>query len=468
LISVRNPRTGLDDYTIHPLTHNELIEIAADMRHHQALWYSKGIDHRISILNQWTEVVFNHKDEIIQALVVDSGRYGESVLEFNLLPTTIDRWIKWAPEFFNQPRDKKSQVPNIGIKQDFVPYELVSVISPWNFPLLLSIIDTIPALLAGCAVLVKPSEITPRFIEVIQSTIDQVPNLKLIFKYVSGDGVTGSSLVQLSDITCFTGSVATGLKVYQQAANLFKPCFLELGGKDAAVVVEGANIQNAARSILWGSTVNCGHSCLSIERVYVQAGVYDAFVSVIIEEASKVSLASETPNKGQIGPVISSRQVAIINDHLSDAIKKGATIINGNSECETINGGIYCKPTILINVTHDMKVMTEETFGPIIPIMKFDKVEDGIALANDSIFGLSGAVFAATNEEAIDIASKMTAGAISINECALTAIVHDGEKNSFKYSGIGGTRMGPASMQRFLRKKAYLINELTSPSPWWF
>jgi len=467
-IQVRNPRTGQYDFAIKPLSNDALYQESLRLRMHQKEWYSLGIQYRIKALTAWNEQILLHKDEIIEALTIDTGRYHESVLEFNLLPTTIHRWIAWAELFFSHNQQKPSQIPNITIIQDNIPYTLVSVISPWNFPLLLSIIDTIPALLAGCAVIVKPSEITPRFISVIQKTINSTPVVRDVLFYTEGAGHTGSKLVELGDITCFTGSVATGKKVYQQAASLFKPCFLELGGKDAALVFSGANIHHAARSILWGSTVNCGHSCLSIERVYVQKDIFDDFIHCIKTEADHILLASVSPMSGQIGPVISERQVEIINEHLRDAVSKGAQIISGNAACQTINGGSYCRPTILTNVSHDMKVMTEETFGPIIAVMPFDTKEEGIRLANDSIFGLSGAVFAATNEEAIKIAYHIDAGAISINECALTAIVHDGEKNSFKYSGIGGTRMGPASIQRFMRRKAYLINENKEASPWWF
>jgi acyl-CoA reductase-like NAD-dependent aldehyde dehydrogenase len=334
--------------------------------------------------------------------------------------------------------------------------------------LLLSTIDMIPALLAGCAIIVKPSEITPRFITPIQKTIDAIPELSQVLKYIEGDGLTGSNLIELADLTCFTGSVATGRKVYQKSAELFKPVFLELGGKDAAIILKGANLEKAAKSILWGSCVNNGHSCLSIERVYVDAEVFEAFLKNLVSEVASIRLAYDDPQQGHIGPLISERQVAIINDHLADALAKGALLVTGSTTCELVNGGYYCKPTILTNVNHSMKIMTEETFGPIIPIMGFQSHHEAIFLANDTIFGLSGAVFAETQEKALQLARKMKAGAISINECALTAIVHDGEKNSFNMSGLGGSRMGPTSLQRFMRKKAYLINQNVEDSPWWF
>lgn len=465
---VRNPRSGGFDYEIHPLPVEKLKIETHRLRSNQKEWTNLGVEYRIKTLEDWHDVLLKHKDNIITALTTDTGRYHESVLEFNLLPTTIKRWVNYARRYFQQDTNKASEVPNILIKQENIPYALVSVISPWNFPLLLSIIDTIPALLAGSAVIVKPSEVTPRFIQAIQTTINAVPELQKVLLYVEGAGETGSQLLELGDITCFTGSVATGNKVYKKASELFKPCFLELGGKDAALVFKGAHIDHAVKSILWGSTVNCGHSCLSIERVYVHKDIFEEFVTKIKHEAEKIKLADKEVQQGHIGPIISDRQVEIIDTHLADALGKGATLVTGFEKCQNINGGYYCRPTILTNVNHDMKVMTEETFGPIIPIMPFDTEEEAIQLANGTVFGLSGAVFAKDNEAAISTAQKIEAGAISINECALTAIVHDGEKNSFKMSGLGGTRMGPASLQRFMRKKAYLINQNTEESAWWF
>lgn len=467
-MEIRNPRTGQFDYEIFPPSFEQLKIDSQRLKTNQEEWHANGIEYRIQALEEWKKVLLDHREEITDTITIDTGRYHESVLEFNLLPTSIDRWVKYAKIFFGQQNDKDSEVPFIRIQQENVPYSLVSVISPWNFPLLLSVIDTIPALMAGCAVMVKPSEVTPRFVQVIQSTIDAVPALQKVLMYVEGAGEQGSQMLELADITCFTGSVATGLKVYQKSASLFKPCFLELGGKDAALVFEGADIKRAAKSILWGSTVNCGHSCLSIERVYVQNIIFEVFTRLLKEESEKIKLATEDPKNGHIGPVISQRQVEIIDTHLADALAKGAQLVTGFDKCQIINGGYYCRPTILTNVNHDMLVMTEETFGPIIPIMSFETEEEAIRLANGTKFGLSGAVFAKDTETALEVAKRMQAGAISINECALTAVVHDGEKNSFKMSGIGGTRMGPASLQRFFRKKAYLINQNSGESPWWY
>jgi succinate-semialdehyde dehydrogenase / glutarate-semialdehyde dehydrogenase len=438
------------------------------LRTHQKEWADKGIDKRIEVLQLWKNTVENNKEKLVEALCIDTGRKWETILEVNLVASSIDRWCGIAKEYLIAPYQKGSSIPFIKLQQELVPFELVGVISPWNFPLLLSLIDTIPALLAGCAVIVKPSEITPRFIKVMETIINEVPALKNILTYVEGDGNVGAALVQQCDLICFTGSTATGKKVYDAASKKMIPVFLELGGKDAAIVLDGANIDLATSSILWGSTANAGQSCLSVERVYVQEKICDNFVTTLVEKTKAIKLNAANINEGEIGPIIFEKQAEIINTHLQDAKDKGATLLCGNEQCQEINGGLYCSPTILTNVTHDMKIMQEETFGPIIPIMKFATNEEGIVLANGTVYGLSAAVFAKTNEEAIDVGNKIEAGAISINDCALTAIMHEGEKNSFKLSGIGGTRMGPSAIKRFMRQKVFIIKSKEMASPWWY
>ena len=467
-MQVKNPRTGQYDYEINPLTPRELKEKTNAMREAQVAWKENGIEFRINALQVWKEVVAEHKDELIEAIATDTGRMWETVLEVDLIASSIDRWSKISREFFATSERKTSSIPFLEIEQGLEPYPLVGVISPWNFPLLLSLIDTIPALLSGCSVIVKPSEVTPRFIQVIEKTISRVPELQDVLCYVEGGRETGSELCKLTDIICFTGSTATGRKVYQAACDNFIPVFLELGGKDAVIVTESADIERATSAILWGSVANAGQSCLSIERIYVNRNIYHQFLSRLVGKANLLNLAHPTMDSGQIGPIISDKQVEIINEQLKDAVAKGAKIVAGSSQCDEKEGGYYCRPTVLTNVNHSMKVMTEETFGPILPVMPFTTNEEAIELANGTQYGLSGAVFAGTEEEAMEIARKMKCGAVSINDAALTAVMHEGEKNSFKMSGIGGTRMGPSAIKRFMKQKAYLINSQLVNDPWWF
>jgi acyl-CoA reductase-like NAD-dependent aldehyde dehydrogenase len=332
---------------------------------------------------------------------------------------------------------------------------------------LLSTIDTIPALLAGCAVIVKPSEIAPRFIRPFLETIASVPRLRDVLAYVEGAGDTGAALIEHVDLVCFTGSVATGRKVAEAAARQFIPTFLELGGKDPAIALASADLELATEAILWGSVVSTGQSCLSIERIYVAEAIFDKFVEKLVEKAQRLRLAYPSLENGEIGPIIAERQAEIIAEHLRDAVEKGAVVRCGGL-IEELGGGLWCRPTVLTQVNHSMKVMTEETFGPIMPVMPFSTVEEALALANDTIYGLSAAVFAGTQAEALDVARHIDAGAININDAGLTAIMHEAEKNAFKFSGMGGSRMGAAALKRFMRKKAFLIKTGSFPDPWWF
>ncbi len=466
-IPVRNPRNGKIDYEINPLNEVEIAEKSQNLRQNQIQWEFLGIEGRIAALQKWKAGLIKYQTALTQALAHDTGRWHESVLEVQLISSSIDRWCKIARTFFQPEPPKASAIPFIEIVQDLVPFQLVGVISPWNFPLLLSLIDTLPALLAGCAVVVKPSEITPRFIEPLNLSIQESPELAKVLQYITGDGKTGSDLLDNIDLVCFTGSVATGRKVYHRAAERFIPAFLELGGKDPALVLQSANLEHAASSLLWGSVVNAGQSCLSIERIYVEDSVFNDFVDLILKKTNQLKFAFPEMEVGQIGPIISDKQVQIIESHLQDALDKGAKILSGG-EIEHWGGGSWLFPTILVNVNHSMKVMTEETFGPIMPIMAVKDANEAIKLANSTIFGLSAAVFAGSSEEAIQIGKKIQAGAISINESALTSMVHEGEKNSFKFSGLGGTRMGASAIKRFMRQQAFLIKKDPIQSPWWW
>ncbi|MEH2139007.1 aldehyde dehydrogenase family protein [Nostoc sp.] len=464
-IEVRNPRTGKFDYVIIPPSPKLLAQQCKRTRRAQISWQKLGLEGRIEALQQWKEAILSGRDRLTEALVNDTGRLSISVLEIDSFLSSIDRWCKLALELL-QDSAKNTAIPFIALQQTSVPYPLVGIISPWNFPLLLSTIDTIPALLAGCAVIVKPSEIAPRFVAPLTTTLNAVPKLRDVLTFVEGAGAIGSILIDNVDLVCFTGSVATGRKVAEAAAKRFIPAFLELGGKDPAIVLESANLELATSAILWGSVVNTGQSCLSIERIYVAESIFEKFYHQLVAKAHRLQLAYPTVESGEIGPIIAQRQAAIISDHLLDAVQKGA-VIHCGGVIEDLGGGWWCRPTVLTQVNHSMKVMTEETFGPIMPIMPFSTVEEAVSLANDSIYGLSAAVFA-SETEALEIAQQIDAGAISINDAALTAIMHEGEKNAFKFSGMGGSRMGAAALKRFMRKKAILIKTNASNDPWWF
>jgi acyl-CoA reductase-like NAD-dependent aldehyde dehydrogenase len=354
------------------------------------------------------------------------------------------------------------QVPSIRYRNQWVPYPLVGVISPWNFPMVLGFIDAIPALLAGCAVLVKPSDVTPRFAEPVRKAIAEVPELAAVLEVWPGGGETGAALVPLSDVVCFTGSVRTGRIVGEAAARAFVPVFLELGGKDPVIVTGSADVAKAVTIVLRASVLSTGQACQSLERVYVHESIYDEFVKRLAEAASRVGITWPDADRGEIGPFIWGKQADIVQDQIDDAVARGAKVLAGGKVED--HGGKWLRPTVLVDVTHDMKIMQEETFGPVMPVIRYRTEEEAVHLANDGIYGLSAAVIAGTEAEAERIGRQIDAGGISINDGSLTGVMHECEKNSFKASGLGGSRMGPAGFTRFFRRKA-LMFQTAAPAP---
>jgi len=454
-LQVRNPRDGQFDFQIFVPEPGALARRAAQLRAAQRDWAASEVAARVAVLQRWKEQLLAQRDAVVSALTVDTGRHLLANAEFNGTIGAIDRWCAQAPALVREDSGQSKAQPSLTFRTQLVPYALVGVISPWNFPLTLSLIDAIPALLAGCAVLVKPSEVAPRFATPLKRCIDAVPELAKVLDFVAGDGRTGAELVGVVDAVCFTGSVKTGRIVGQAAAKHFIPAFLELGGKDPLVVVESADLELATDVALRASVLATGQACQSLERIYVQDTVYDRFVQRLVEKASAVPINYPDLHQGVVGPLIFDRQADVIAVQLDDAVKRGARILCGGL-VEIHDGGRWIRPTVIVDVNHTMILMTEETFGPVMPVMKFRTVDEAVALANDSEFGLSAAVIAGSLEEAEAIGLRIDAGAISLNDGSLTGVMHEAEKNSFKCSGLGGSRMGAAGFTRFFRKKALI------------
>jgi len=458
-LPVRNPRTGLDDYTLHPLDVPALAALAARLRAAQVRWAAAGVAHRSGVLREWSKALLADHGALLDALATDTGRRLLALNEIRPLGGLVEGYAALGRQLLVPPAERPSVAPGIGIETDLVPYPLVGVISPWNFPFLLSTLDAIPALTAGCAVIVKPSEVTPRFIGPLMASVARFPELAGVLAFVDGDGKTGAALIEQVDFICFTGSVATGRKVAEACARRFIPASLELGGKDPAIVLASADPGRAAATVLRASVQATGQACQSLERVYVDRAIYEPFVAALVKQANEVQLNWPDVHKGHIGPLIFERQAAIIAAHLDDACAKGATVATGGV-IERHGGGCWLRPTVLTGVNHGMQVMTEETFGPVIPVMPFDTIEEGLRLANDSEFGLSAAVIG-DEREARDVARRLEVGAVSINDGGLTTEAFDAEKNSFRFSGMGPSRMGPSGLLRFVRRRALLTQRGT-------
>lgn len=456
-LNVKNPRTGQVDLTIEAADESAVWALASHARAAQKAWNALGLEGRAQALLALQAAITRHFEALHAALADDTGRGKIARREIEGALASLGGWAAQAPHLLPTAWTDGRFDPRMAHAPQWVPYALVGVISPWNFPLTLSMIDTIPALLAGCSVIIKPSEVTPRFATPLRAAIAEVPALAGVLQLVLGDGGTGIALIDAVDAICFTGSVATGKKVAVQAAGRLIPAFLELGGKDPLIITETADLDRAVTAALRGSVLSTGQACQSIERIYVARPLYEDFVARLVAAAKAARLNQPDRNVGEIGPMIFSKQAETIAIQLADAVAKGAKILTGGV-VEHHLGGDWIAPTVVVDVDHDMALMREETFGPIMPVMAFDTVEEAIGLANDSEYGLSAAVIAGTLAEAEAIGRQIEAGAISLNDAALTSQFYEAEKQSFKASGLGGSRMGPAGFQRFCRRKALIAN----------
>jgi acyl-CoA reductase-like NAD-dependent aldehyde dehydrogenase len=409
-------------------------------------------------MQRWAEVIRARRQDIVDADAADTG-YGQiSQIAPDMMLGAIMGGARQAPAAFEAAR-RQGVSPNMPhVKYDSVlkPFPLVGVISPWNAPTMLSMLHVIPPLFAGCAVLLKPSEVTPRFTKPLMETVREVPELAAVFETVLGDGETGAAVVEAADLISFTGSVPNGRRVAEACARRMIPVELELGGKDPIVITASADLDKAATAVVRGACTSTGQVCFSIERVYVHQSVHDAFVAKLLAKAAEVELNYPDPLRGQLSPFIFARQADIVADHLKDATDKGARVLTGG-EMLNLGGGLYMRPTVVTGVTHDMKIMRDETFGPVMPVMAYSSEDEAVALANDTYFGLSAAVMAGTEAEARRIGERIDAGNVSLQDCFLTFAAAPAESDSFRASGLGMKRSG---IQRYLKRQGLLINTI--------
>jgi succinate-semialdehyde dehydrogenase / glutarate-semialdehyde dehydrogenase len=450
-MKARNPFTGVADYSFEVADAAAVAAACNVVRAAQPAWSARSLEGRAAALRMLAAAAARHRGALELALQQDTGRYRIATIEAWAVDGMIEAAIAHAAAVFSQGAERASMIPGITGRTQLLPYPVVGVIAPWNFPLILSMIDLIPALAAGCGVVLKPSEVTPRYVDPVRRILDEVPELRDVVRIVRGPGSTGAALIDHVDAVVCTGSVRTGRIVAEHAARRFIPAFLELGGKDPIIVTSDADVARAARIIVRASLLASGQACQSLERVYVDRRSHDALLAAIVAEARTVRLTCDEPT-GQIGPFIMARQAEIVREHIEDAIARGAKLELGGRIVE--RGGVWCEATVLSGVDHTMKVMREETFGPVIPVMAFDTLDEGIALANDGDYGLSANVLAGDDATAQQIAARLEAGFVSVGDCSMSSFVMDYEWEGLRLSGLGRARLGAAGIARYLRVKA--------------
>jgi acyl-CoA reductase-like NAD-dependent aldehyde dehydrogenase len=458
-IPVENPATGEVVATVPDLGADAVAEMAARGRAAQPGWEAFGFEGRARVLLRAQKWVMDHAEQIVATICSETGKTFEDaeLAEIGYAGNAFGFWAKTGPEYLADERVKSSQVLVKGKKLilRYRPLGLIGVIGPWNYPLTNSFGDCIPALMAGNSVVLKPSEVTPLTSLLLAEGLSECGLPENVLQIATGRGDTGAALVEHVDMIMFTGSTRTGRKVAEAAARRLVPASLELGGKDPMLVLADADVERAANFATYYSMQNAGQTCISIERVYVEAPVYDEFVAKVSEKVRALRVGKPAgPGSVEVGAITFLPQLETIKDHVADAIQKGARVLTGGHEVQ--GAGRFFEPTVLVDVDHSMKCMTEETFGPTLPIMKVGDADEAVKLANDSIYGLGASVFSRDTERGEAIARRLEVGAANVNDAMINYTVLELPMGGAKASGLG-SRHGAGGIRKYCSQQAIVV-----------
>jgi acyl-CoA reductase-like NAD-dependent aldehyde dehydrogenase len=456
-----NPATGEQFGQVAMSTPAEIVLAHKEMRQAFQVWRRKPLTERIRILRLFQAEIIDAMDEISAVINQDTGKSRQDGwVEIDMSIDRLHQYYRHAPKWLARRRVP----PGLYIFKTYYtephPFGVVAVIGPWNYPFDLCVPPMCSALLAGNTVILKPSEVTPAVGVMIERLIQRVPELAPFVRVLHGDATVGAQIVaSRPDLIFLTGSTATGLKIAEAAAKTLTPFIYELGGKDPMIVFESADLAAAAKWGVWGAFYNTGQTCMGIERLYVQDTVYDEVITAVLNETAKIKIgySPDVNNQFQMGPLTFERQVKIVHDHLDDALAKGARILTGGQL-----KGLFMEPTILVDVDHSMKIMREETFGPILPIMKFKDESEAIWLANDCDYGLSAAVWSGDMRQAKRVAHRLDVGSVNINDAISHYPVSLLPFGGVKMSGNARTH-GKEEVLQFSQMRSYAVGNPPHP-----
>jgi acyl-CoA reductase-like NAD-dependent aldehyde dehydrogenase len=460
-IPVENPATAEVIAHVPDMTAEEVTELARRARAAQPAWEALGFDGRGRVLKRMQRWVMDNADRIITTICAETGKTYEDaqIAELTYGAAAFGFWAEKAPHYLADERIRSSAIFVKGkrLVLRYRPIGLVGVIGPWNYPLTNSFGDCIPALAAGNSVILKPSEITPLTSLLLAEGLAACGLPDDVFAVATGRGATGAAVIDEVDMVMFTGSTSTGRKVAVRAAERLIPASLELGGKDPMIVLADANIERAANHAAYYSMFNCGQTCISIERCYVEAPIYDEFVKRVTEKVRAIRQGVPAgPGSVDVGSLTFPPQVETVERHVEEARERGAKVLTGGHRGRT--DGYWFEPTVLVDVDHDMACMREETFGPTLPIMKVADAEEAIRLANDSEYGLCAAVFSRDSSRAEAVARRVSAGAVTVNDALVNYTALELPMGGAKPSSGVGYRHGAGGIRKYCRQQSLLIS----------
>ena len=471
-ITSLNPATGEELQTFACTKESELHDAVSRSRNAQTDWNGLGIRKRIDILRQFQHLLHENMTAIAQAITREAGKpYVEALLTEVMVVLDATRFL--VDNSYSFLRDEAVPHGNLAMKTKRgcllrEPYGVVGIISPWNYPFSIPATESLTALVAGNSVVLKPSEFTTLVAFELASLLHRAGVPQAVFQVIAGDGSTGKSFIDRAlDKLIFTGSVPTGKRVAEAAATRLLPVVLELGGKDPMLVLDDADIDVASSGAVWGAFVNAGQACLSVERCYVHRSLYSAFLEACVCKTQQLKVGNGMEPDTDVGPLIHENQLRLVESHVEDAQNQGAKILLGGKRLTSLGAHFYA-PTVLADVTHEMLVMREETFGPVLPIMPFDSHDEAIQLANDCQFGLAASIWTRDRKRGEALARQIQAGTVMVNDVVSCFGISEAPHGGVKASGLGHTH-GRCGLDEMVRTKYVDSDRVPNMKKlWWY
>jgi succinate-semialdehyde dehydrogenase / glutarate-semialdehyde dehydrogenase len=439
MLTVKIPFTGAVLDTIPNCTTEDIATAITKARVAQELWKKRSFAERAKIFIRLHDLMFDCKDEGLDLIQLENGKSRAHAMEEIIDAALVSSYYAHNAAKHLKPRHRRGTVPFLTQTwEHHLPKGVVGIISPWNYPLALSISDAIPALMAGNAVISKPDVQTTFTALWVAEMFERAGLPKDLFQVVSGDGrVVGPLLIDKVDFVTFTGSTATGRIVAQQCAKRLIGCALELGGKNAMIILPDTDIDRAVQSAVQGSFSSAGQLCVSFERMYIHQDIFDEFVKRFVVVTKNLKLGSSFDFSYDVGTLTSQQQLERVTKHVLDAVARGATVLAGGKPRPDL-GPYFYEPTILSNIKPDMMLCEEETFGPVVAVYPFASTEEAVKLANSSVYGLNASIWTKDLKLARQLANQIEAGTVNINEAYAPAWSSvDAPMGGFKDSGLG-------------------------------